>query len=246
MSEKSRVRNEIGRYAIVPLWLIERCHEPQALRLYALLTAKYGNPEHRAWATYSKLSKDLRVSTKSIERSVLYLRQLGALSTERRCDTKGALLGLDYLIHQVPPPDTGVCQDSPLNDTGVATPPTPVSVSNKEDPDKKDPDKNSTASSAFSDRIKALSVKAPRSIRTKKAPRQDRHASHVYCGDRFCVTDKAQESFRKALGSAADEWDAKAWYREMEGELGDGPANVWDILWAKFRQMVKDEFGGDQ
>ena len=50
------VRSDIGPYAIVPLWLLETGVSGQAVRLYALLAAKYadkhgaGYPSRKALA----------------------------------------------------------------------------------------------------------------------------------------------------------------------------------------------------
>jgi len=124
------LRAQIGQFAMVPVWLLDKCQESRPIHLYALL-GKYSNRERRAWPSMERLAREMASSERTVERAVKTLRGLGALQTERRHRPDGAVIGLDFLLVQIAPgtfalPDTGVglvppsrhgCRDHP--DTGV-------------------------------------------------------------------------------------------------------------------------------
>lgn len=87
-------------FAIIPLWLILKA-TPRAVQVYGVLAGRYANRDGEgAWPAHDTLAADLGVSTDSISRAIVELRDLGAIRTRDRRSASGAMLGLEYvLIH---------------------------------------------------------------------------------------------------------------------------------------------------
>lgn len=83
------VKTDIGPFAIVPLWLSKSASN-SALRLYALVSAKYANKESQAWPSYKTISEDLGCSKSSVVRDIIELKKLGALTIENRNRPNGS------------------------------------------------------------------------------------------------------------------------------------------------------------
>lgn len=96
------LRSQIGPFVIIPVWVLERCTDPRALRLYAVL-ATYANSEGRAWPSTRELASEMDVSARSIERAIDLLRKAGALRTEVRRNAHGSVVGLDFVVIQANP-----------------------------------------------------------------------------------------------------------------------------------------------
>lgn len=88
-------------FAVVPAWLITAGVSDRAFRLYALLV-RYANPDRRAWPYRSRLAKELRCSTDSVDRAVRELVDLGVLETEQQYHDDGRQIGNLYTIHVRP------------------------------------------------------------------------------------------------------------------------------------------------
>tara|TARA_R110002110_G_scaffold282240_1_gene496652 strand:+ start:785 stop:1459 length:675 start_codon:yes stop_codon:yes gene_type:complete len=112
------VRSQIGRFAIVPLWVIEQA-DPQALRLYAILAGKYGDRKGESYPSRQRLAEQLNVSVKTVDRSILELQRIGALQVQHRTATDVGDFDTNlYTVTQV----------SPGSDKYVPTVETPVSL----------------------------------------------------------------------------------------------------------------------
>lgn len=113
------IRNTLP-FAIVPEWLLDAPVSANAVRLYAVLV-RYADKEHRAHPSRRTLAKRLRVSTKTIDRTLKELVEIGAMRMEQRRDEAGDLTTNGYVV--TPGRDTG---DATRGDTGDATVGTPV------------------------------------------------------------------------------------------------------------------------
>jgi hypothetical protein len=96
----------IGKFAVVPLWLLEHPAvrtNAHAVRVYAILHARCGNPEGRLWIKQDKLAADLFISLDTVQRALAALREAGALRTVPRSRSDGSRSSLEYrLIHERP------------------------------------------------------------------------------------------------------------------------------------------------
>jgi hypothetical protein len=98
------LRTQIGQYGMVPLWLLERCHEPRAIQLYALLLAKWANRDGRCWPDRIKdIVPAMGCSVATVDRAIADLKDAGALKTTLRHRGDGAVVGMDFLLIQADP-----------------------------------------------------------------------------------------------------------------------------------------------
>jgi len=79
------VSNEIGRYAIVPLWLLEADTTAQAVRVYALLAAKYADRDTReCHPSHQTIGNDLGISSSTARSAIDELKEIGAVEVRHR------------------------------------------------------------------------------------------------------------------------------------------------------------------
>lgn len=88
-------------FSMVPVWVLERCSS-QAVHVYAFLM-KHANRERRAWPKTELLATEMGKSLRTVERAIAELRTRGAIQTQRRHAKNGAVLGLDFVLMQIPP-----------------------------------------------------------------------------------------------------------------------------------------------
>lgn len=93
------LRNRIGPWAKVPLWILDRDIKSGSVLLYSWLSAKYGGSPKGIYPGQRKLSADLRVSEDSIQRWTQELVEIGALKVKRRGQGKTNL----YTLMAEPP-----------------------------------------------------------------------------------------------------------------------------------------------
>lgn len=113
-------------FAIIPEWVLDADVSAQAVRLYGILR-RYADAENRAWPSRHTLANRMRVSTKTVDRSLKELLGLGALAIKHRRDAAGDPTTNLYRLftanpgvgtHTSPPRDTDVARG---RDTSVAT-----------------------------------------------------------------------------------------------------------------------------
>jgi hypothetical protein len=95
--------SQIGPFAIVPLWLFERCRNARALQVYGFISARYANSANLAWPRLPVLAKGLGVTSRTIQDSIDILVAVGALKAERRKRSDGSLAGFQFEVIQVAP-----------------------------------------------------------------------------------------------------------------------------------------------
>jgi hypothetical protein len=96
------LRAQMGPFAMVPVWLLERCKDSRAIHLYATL-GRFANREGRAWPARQALAEALDVSSRSLDRAIASLVEAGGLQTSLRHRADGAVIGVDYLLVQIDP-----------------------------------------------------------------------------------------------------------------------------------------------
>jgi hypothetical protein len=85
----STVKSDIGRYAIIPEWLLLSGASPRAIQLFAILACRYADREGVAWPSRKRLAEDMRASPDTIDRTIKELCAIGALVVTRRKSEEG-------------------------------------------------------------------------------------------------------------------------------------------------------------
>ena len=146
------VSSDLGRYAIIPEWLVDVA-SGNALKVFAALAAKYADRESdMAFPARTKLMKDTGLSDNTIDRCLRQLEQVKALTVERnrKKDDKGPDTNL-YTLHFGRPQNlTDVAPKLPIPLAPKVTPGgspkiTPLSIIIL-DPESIDPDVSSSTS----------------------------------------------------------------------------------------------------
>lgn len=84
------VTSDLGRYAIVPEWLLDTDVSANAIRLWAVLAAKFADRESDvAYPSRARLATDLHKSIDTVDRAVRELVECGALAVQARFDDEG-------------------------------------------------------------------------------------------------------------------------------------------------------------
>lgn len=79
------VKSDVGRFAIVPEWLLDSGVSAQAIRLFAILAAKYADrATDEAHPSRRTMGRDLGASPATVDRVLRELVDAGALEMERR------------------------------------------------------------------------------------------------------------------------------------------------------------------
>ncbi len=88
MSTPRRLTSDVGRFAIVPLWLLETGISDRALRLFAMLAARWADRDGVAWPSLETLAAAIGAPhRKAVTRAARELEACGALRIERRLQT---------------------------------------------------------------------------------------------------------------------------------------------------------------
>jgi hypothetical protein len=95
------VKSDIGRYAIIPEWLLVSGASPRAIQLFAILACRYADREGVAWPSRKRLAEDMRASVDTVDRAIDELIELGALSINLRMrEDRGQASNL-YTLHLI-------------------------------------------------------------------------------------------------------------------------------------------------
>lgn len=239
---------QIGQFAIIPLWVVERCKDPGALRLYTWLAARYANQKHEAWPSQTTLAADLEVSTDSVQRHLQMLRDCGVLCTVRRGGTGKGAQPMVYVLVQVDPEQSRT--DAVLDGEAkphvrggkAANDPIAIRKNQIQEPDPSTP--VTATEQMFRDRPDLR----PQPLPPRK--RKGKHATHVFCGSYMCVDADKHARFEKRWQVAAgdDDLDLLGTYKDVEKEFGESGSteNPAFFLEKYFTKLLQDEFGRDQ
>lgn len=116
MSPRSTVTSDTGPFAMVPLWLLECDISPQAIRLYAILAAKYADQTHVAFPSRARLADDLRISIKTVDRAIQELVEVKGLTVTAAWDEAGDRTSNRYTVLRMSPGSpTSVPTGSPVD-----------------------------------------------------------------------------------------------------------------------------------
>lgn len=123
-----RLSSDIGRFGIVPLWLLESHVSDKAIRLFALLAARYADREGVAFPSLQTLARGLHiVNRRSVTAAAKELVSVGAVAIEsrRRAETDGGFLNVYQLRYARPDVHAAVCAPAPglSAPVGAKTPP---------------------------------------------------------------------------------------------------------------------------
>lgn len=246
---------QIGPFAIIPLWLIQRCSSGDALRLYGWLAAKYcAGHDLECWPTQAVLSEDLSRSVDRIQQDLKLLRDLGAVETERVIGASGQLERLKYNLVQLDPTlnRENAVQGVGLNRTSTATQPQ-IRGSNKEIQTQVPIPKSTEAVEGPARNATEQYLREHPELRpAPRVPkkRTGKHATHVFCGSYFCVDAEKHARFEKRWLVAAgdDDLDLLGTYKDIEKdfETSGSTSNPAFFLEKAFTQLLENEFGRDQ
>jgi hypothetical protein len=89
------------KFAIVPVWLMERNPSNSALRVYIVLAKRADNSTGEAWPGRSTIAREANISLRSVDRGIAELEQLGALKKTRRFDDRGYSKSSLYVVYRV-------------------------------------------------------------------------------------------------------------------------------------------------
>lgn len=125
-----RLKSDIGRFAIVPLRLLETGVSDRAIRLFAVLAARYADRDDVAIPSRATLAAALKVSPDTIDRTIKELKDAGAVKVAHRTAQTGSLTSNEYLlVYALPVADDHYDHGEPVPDpsrTDAATPAAPV------------------------------------------------------------------------------------------------------------------------
>ena len=234
-------RSDIGRFAILPLWILESDISATAIRLFAIILAKYADRDtNQAHPSRRTLATDIKAkSTNTIDRAIAELKAIGAVSVSGRIDDKGDAASNLYTLHLV--------RGRVARSAGRPVSPQeegPVSPQNDHEPESVEPESTEPEIPTSPQPGK---VYAGGHIRSSKPSPNKRHKDHVYCGDFFCVDAEKHRRFeRRVVGAGGNlaEYDLPAWYGARDKELVDGDEQTTDhpLLWLEkqFAQSLRD------
>lgn len=97
------MRTDIGRYAILPEWLLDAGVSSHAIRLFGLLAAKYADREGSCHPGRQALAAQMGVSVDTIDRAGKELVKAGALVISERWDAAGDRATNSYMLCFLPP-----------------------------------------------------------------------------------------------------------------------------------------------
>jgi hypothetical protein len=83
------VQSDIGRYAIIPEWLLLSGASPRAIQLFAVLACRYADREGVAWPSRARLARDMRTSPLTVWRAAKELASIGAITVQHRRSEDG-------------------------------------------------------------------------------------------------------------------------------------------------------------
>lgn len=92
--EKKSLRSDVGRYAMLPEWLLTTTVSDKAIRLFAILASKYADRDGVAYPSRAKLARDLGLAKpESVDAPARELEGVGALvvTRKRRDEDRGHL-----------------------------------------------------------------------------------------------------------------------------------------------------------
>ena len=110
-----RITSDVGRWAVLPEWLATGDVSAHAIRMFAVLAAKYADKENVAYPSRRTLAEDMHCSLDTVDRASEELQRIGALSVEPQFDGQGDRTSNLYRLHYVNPKGG--------SRTGAATPP---------------------------------------------------------------------------------------------------------------------------
>ena len=107
------VMSDLGRFAIVPDWVLRSSISDRAVRLFALL-ARYADRErHEAFPSRQTLAQALNASTDSVDRATKELVVIGAVQVEHRRNSSGDPTSNLYRLMYVKSDSEGSLSQSP-------------------------------------------------------------------------------------------------------------------------------------
>jgi hypothetical protein len=123
-SKAAHVRSDIGRYGMMPEWLLTSGVSDRAIRLFAVLAAKYADRDGVAYPSRARLAKDLGLAqAKTVDAPIQELCDVGALTIRKRFHGDGSPQSNEYLLEFSRPAEEGVVPEQ-----GLPSPPSGTTV----------------------------------------------------------------------------------------------------------------------
>lgn len=205
------IKHEVGPFAIVPLWVMDalcEAGEPEALRLYVQLH-RWTKSDHTCYPSRGTIAEACKVTTKTVDRYIAALVNVGALRVEHREGENGSPSTNLYTVVVVDPRGADVATPTrgrpDRGDTDVATPATQMSHK----PDPPEPDKIPSSGSS------ASCGSARTSTRPDERAALATALAKIYWEHVKTTTGKSPKGVRfpalaKLLEPFVDEWDETA------------------------------------
>ncbi len=117
---RDEVRSDIGKHALVPLWLLKSGVSATGIKLYAVMDAIWADNETgELYPNRRTLAENLGVkSTSTVDLALADLQRVGAITVHHRVDVMGDPTSNLYTIHHVQKTATPLAENCP-------TPPLP-------------------------------------------------------------------------------------------------------------------------
>jgi hypothetical protein len=112
------VKSDIGRYAIIPEWLLLSGASPRAIQLFAVLACRYADRDGAAWPSRARLARDMRTSPLTVWRAVKELASIGAITVQHRRSEDGDHDSNVYTLKFTPGVISGINQPCFMDETG--------------------------------------------------------------------------------------------------------------------------------
>ena len=236
MDDPTPLHSDIGQYAIVPLWLVQSDVSATALRVFALLAARYANRvTQECWPSQQRIADDLGLHRNTVKQAISELVDRGVLTRRHRAG-QGLQTSNHYTLRFVEPAHFRRTAGCPPLDTPVSTHRTPqcppVGHQDVHEPESGEPE-------SVNQREAARAPLRPSSLIDSALQWHKRHAAHVQelC-DWVCFPQELASQFatRAKLADA----EILAWARQVRSEwetAGKVPTgsmyDFWNARWSE-------------
>jgi len=104
MSNEQGVTSDIGRYGIIPEWVLLTAESPRAIHLYAVLACFHADRDTgESYPSRRTLAAEMGVSMPTVDTAVGELKRIGALEVTPRKAKAGDSTSSGYLLHYALP-----------------------------------------------------------------------------------------------------------------------------------------------
>jgi len=97
-----KISTDVGRFAILPEWLLDSGVSPRALHLWAVLAAKYADRDGVAWPSRRTIAEGMSTGVRTVDRALKELVAIQAVRVEHQPSAAGDWDHNIYHLRMVP------------------------------------------------------------------------------------------------------------------------------------------------